>query len=135
MKILLQPLLLLLALSLSACGTTDSQLQSDGRSQAYIEGFHDGSKSGMEEAGSDFSKFVKDEERYASESDYRAGWDAGEAEGETLEKEAESVGNAVASGMAADSINKEAKKNTNMHKVAKDAVKGVDTTGMDALGK
>ena len=135
MKILWQSLLMLMALSLVGCGTTDSQMQAEGRSQAYIDGFHDGSKSGMEEAGNNFSKYVKDEQRYASEPDYRAGWDAGEAEGEALEKEAESVGNAVAGGMEADSINKEVKKNTDMHKVAKDAVKGVDTTGMDALGK
>ena len=135
MKVLSLPFVLVVTLMLGACGTTDSQLESQGRSQAYIDGFHDGSKSGMEEAGNNFSHYVKDEERYQSEPDYRAGWDAGETEGETLEAEAESVGKAAATGMAVDSINKETQKSTDMDRVAKDAVKGVDTTGMDALGK
>ncbi|MEP1471667.1 MAG: hypothetical protein ABJK20_06390 [Halieaceae bacterium] len=135
MKVFSLPFVLLATLMLGACGTTDSQLESQGRSQAYIDGFHDGSKSGMEEAGNNFSQYVKDEERYQSEPDYRTGWDAGEAEGEKLEEEAENVGNAAATGMAAHSINKEVKKSTDMDKVARDAVKGVDTTGMDALGK
>ncbi len=128
-------LAVLAILALSACGTTDSQLEAQGRSQAYIDGFHDGSKSGLEEAGNNYSTFTRDEARYASEADYKAGWDAGEAEGKKLEAEAENIGNAVAGSMEAHSIDKEVKKSTDMDKVAKDAVKGVDTSGMDALGK
>ena len=51
MKILWQSLLLLMALSLVGCGTTDSQMQAEGRSQAYIDGFHDGSRSGTDDLG------------------------------------------------------------------------------------
>ena len=135
MKPLIQLLALFVMLTTAACGTTDSELQAQGRSQAYIDGFHDGSKSGMVEAGNHYATYTRDEARYASDPEYKSGWDAGEAEGKKLEEEAESVGNAVAGQMQTDSINKEVKKDTDMDKVARDAVKGVDTTGMDALGK
>ena len=41
------------AVLLAACGTTDSQMQQQGHSMAYIQGFHDGRHSGMKEEGNE----------------------------------------------------------------------------------
>ena len=68
---------LLCQLLLTAWGTTDSQLQQQGRSQAYITGFHDGRHSGMKEEGNNFEHYIRDEARYNSDPDYRTGWDLG----------------------------------------------------------
>src|SRR5210317_1822269 len=63
------------------CGTTDSALKEQGRSQSYITGFHDGRHSGLKEAGNNYEHYIKDTERFKSDTDYQEGWLAGEVEG------------------------------------------------------
>lgn len=43
---------------LTACGTTDSTLREQGRSEAYVTGLHDGRHSGMQEAGNEFEHYI-----------------------------------------------------------------------------
>lgn len=121
--------------TLVSCGTTDSALKEQGKTAAYIQGFHDGRHSGMTEQGNQYEHYIKDEARFASDPEYKAGWLAGENEGKVLQNQATSIGNAAAGAYSGARIGKEVDKNTDMDKVAKDAVKGVDTTGMDSLGK
>lgn len=119
-----------LLLALVACGTTDAELQSEGRSQAYIDGFHDGSHSGMEEEGNNFEQYVRDEQRYASEADYRAGWDAGEAEGKKNQDTANAIGEGIAAGAGAASSHEADKDVTHD---ARQVIKHTDTSDMKAL--
>jgi hypothetical protein len=66
---------------MSGCATSDATLREGGHNEAYIQGFHDGRHSGMNEAGNYLEHMVKDTRKFAEDPDYRAGWDAGEAEG------------------------------------------------------
>ena len=52
----------------------------DGRSPAYVDGFHDGRHSGTKEAGNDFDHSIRDEERLAADADDEFGRLAGEAD-------------------------------------------------------
>lgn len=123
------------SLLLVACGTTDEALRDQGQSESYILGFHDGRHSGMKEEGNDYEHYIKDEARFNSDLEYEAGWLAGEREGEALQDQAVAVGNAAAGAYSSSEIDKEVGKSTDYDKAARDAVKGVDTTGMDKLGK
>ncbi|MEP4485307.1 MAG: hypothetical protein ABJ013_06750 [Halioglobus sp.] len=123
----------LLVLS-SACGTTDATLQQQGHSQSYITGFHDGRHSGMKEEGNNYETYIKDTARFESDTDYRTGWLAGEAEGRVLQDQAVAAGNAAAGAYSAHQIGKEIDKN-DPDKIAKDAVKGIDTDSLKSLEK
>lgn len=125
---------LTLSVILSACGTTDADLQKQGHNQSFITGFHDGRHSGMKEEGNNFEHYMKDTERFASDAEYRNGWLAGEAEGKKLQAQAVAAGNAAAGAYGAQQIGKEVDKN-DPDKVAKKAVKGVDTGSLKALEK
>ncbi|MEP0203202.1 MAG: hypothetical protein ABJ084_02565 [Halioglobus sp.] len=119
---------------LSACGTTDATLQQQGHSQSYITGFHDGRHSGMKEEGNNYETYIKDTARFESDTDYREGWLAGEAEGRVLQDQAVAAGNAAAGAYSAHQIGKEIDKN-DPDKIAKDAVKGIDTDSLKSLEK
>ena len=120
---------------LAACGTTDATLREQGETAAYIQGFHDGRHSGMKEEGNHYEHYLKDDARFASEPEYSAGWLAGEIEGKALQDQAVSVGNTAAGAYSGSQISKEVRNSADIDKVARDAVKGVDTSGMDQLGK
>jgi hypothetical protein len=125
----------LMLVTLAACGTTDSSLKDQGKSEAYIQGFHDGRHSGMSEEGNPYEHYIKDEARFVADLEYKSGWLAGEVEGKALQDQATSIGNAAAGAYSGSQIIKEARKSTDADKAARDAVKGVDTSGMDSLGK
>jgi len=122
-----------MVLAIAGCETSDSTLRQEGRSAAYIQGFHDGRHSGMKEEGNDFEHYLKDEARFSNESDYKQGWLAGETEGKKLQAQATSIGNTAAGAYSDSQISKEAKKNTDADAIAKDAVEGVDTSDLDKL--
>ncbi|GAB7225926.1 hypothetical protein VoSk93_51470 [Vibrio owensii] len=120
-------LILLFAFISVGCGTTDSTLIESGYNISYIQGFHDGRHSGMQESGNGFENYVKDEERYESDADYRQGWLSGEIEGKKLQVQATAVGKGIADSYP---INDEP---VNLDDVAKDVIKGVDTSGLQSL--
>lgn len=125
---------ILSTLLIAGCGTTDTALQEQGRSQSYITGFHDGRHSGLREAGNNYEHFIKDTERFVSDADYKAGWLAGEAEGKKLQTQANAAGNAAAGAYSGYRVGKEVDKN-DPDKIARDAVKGVDTDALKSLEK
>ena len=133
MKITLMMSAVVSLVLLAACGTTDSQMQQQGHSMAYIQGFHDGRHSGMKEEGNYFEHFMRDEVRYASEPDYHTGWNAGEAEGIRLQDQATSAGTAAAAGMAAGSVSKEVHKQNDPDRIARDVLKNTDTSDLKSL--
>ena len=123
-------------LVLGGCQTSDSTLHDQGRSDAYVQGFHDGRHSGMQEAGNSWEHYLRDHDRFAADSEYKAGWLAGEAEGKRLQEQATAVGEAAADGYSGYQINKEAKKATaDPEKIAKEAMKGVNADDLKALEK
>ncbi len=128
--------LFVLLLALCACGTTDSQLESEGRSPAYLQGFHDGRHSGMKEAGNTWEHYIRDHARFEAEADYKAGWLAGEAEGKRLQAQATAVGEAAAGTYSGYRIGKEADKaGVDPDKIGRDVMKDVDTDELKALEK
>lgn len=130
---ILKAALILCTFCLYACGTSNSQLRAEGHSESYIDGFNDGRRSGIEEAGNPFEKFVRDDTRFNTDNEYTLGWIAGEAEGEILEERSENIGNILSAGASAASINRESKED-DFDRVAKDALKDVDTSGLEGLG-
>lgn len=120
---------------LASCGTTDSSLKNSGHSMTYIQGFHDGRHSGMKEAGNSYEVFIKDYQRFESDSDYQRGWLAGETEGKQLQLQAVKYGNAVGAAYTGVQVGKAYKKSTDFDKVAQDAVQGLDPESVKALEK
>ncbi|WP_286297622.1 hypothetical protein [Vibrio apostichopi] len=120
-------LVLLFAIISSGCGTSDSALIESGHNESYIQGFHDGRHSGMQEAGNDFEDYMKDEKRFDSDTDYKQGWLAGESEGKKLQDEAMSIGKGIAGSYPQKTDS------TNTDDMAKDALKGIDTSGLENL--
>lgn len=120
-------LILLFTLISTGCGTSDSTLINSGHNMSYIQGFHDGRHSGMQETGNNFENYIKDEKRYESDADYKQGWVAGESEGKKLQSEAVAVGEGIAGSYPQKS------KTTDAENVAKDVLKGVDTSDMKNL--
>lgn len=118
---------------LASCGTTDSSLKSSGHSMMYIQGFHDGRHSGMKEAGNSYETFIKDYQRFESDSGYQQGWLAGEEEGKQLQLQAVKYGNAVGAAYTGVQVSKEFKKSTDVDKIAQDAVQGLDPESVKAL--
>jgi hypothetical protein len=117
----------------SGCGTTDSALRDSGRSESYVQGFHDGRHSGMREAGNNFEHYIKDEDRFAADPEYKAGWLAGEVEGKELQAQATAVGRAAAGGYGAAGGKSSSETLPDYDQIAKDAVKDVDTSAIKSL--
>ncbi|MCK8080642.1 hypothetical protein [Vibrio sp. 1CM24A] len=119
--------LILLVFILSGCGTSDSELIESGYNTSYIQGFHDGRHSGMQESGNSFESYIKDGKRFESDSDYKQGWIAGESEGKKLQAEATAIGKGAAASYPQKSTT------TDLDDIAKDTLKGVDTSGLENL--
>lgn len=121
----------LLALASAGCQTTDSALQSAGRSESYITGFHDGRHSGMKEAGNYLEHMVKDVQRFETDTDYREGWLAGEQEGIRMQNQA----NAAVGSAAGHQIATDADKSVEheIDKAGREATKNVDTESLKIL--
>jgi flagellar biosynthesis/type III secretory pathway protein FliH len=72
--------LLVTAIALAACTSTEEGLIEQGYSLAYAEGYEHGCASGKATSGGLFAEAQKDESRYqAGDSEYARGWDAGYA--------------------------------------------------------
>jgi hypothetical protein len=65
------------ALALAACTSTRDALIEQGFDPAYAEGYDDGCSSGNAVAGGLFAEARKEADRYANDSQYTHGWDAG----------------------------------------------------------
>ncbi|MCF7502476.1 hypothetical protein L3V34_01335 [Vibrio sp. L3-7] len=120
-------LVILFVLISTGCGTSDSALMKSGHNESYIQGFHEGRHSGMQETGNDFEDYIKDEKRFNSDTDYKQGWLAGESEGKKLQDEATSIGTGLAGSYPQKT------KSTSSDDAAKEALKGIDTSGLESL--
>lgn len=64
-------------LALAACTSTRDALIAQGFDPAYAEGYDAGCSSGKAAAGGLLSESSKDANRYATDTQYTQGWDAG----------------------------------------------------------
>ena len=113
----------------TGCATSDSSLREQGKSEAYIQGFHDGRHSGMKEAGNYLEHIVKDLDRFETDPEYRNGWLAGEAEGIRMQQQANAASNSYQAGEIAKESQPDAKA------IGKEAMKDVDTSALKSLEK
>ena len=132
--ILRRLLLIGFVLLVSACGTTDGAMHDQGHNEAYVQGFHDGRHSGMKEAGNNWEHFIRDNQRFDTDSDYRSGWIAGEVEGKELQAQAQSLGEAAGGVYTGYKVGEEVDKaEPHPKKIASEVMKGVDTSDMKNL--
>jgi hypothetical protein len=131
MKTIIVMTFLCCCLFLAGCQTSDATLRDQGRSDAYVVGFHDGRHSGMQEAGNFLEHFIQDQARFESDLEYRKGWLAGETEGKRIQQEA----NAAVGVYSSYKIGQEVDKATDFKKIGKDAVKDADTSALKSLEK
>jgi len=71
------PLAVLAVFALAACASTEEALIARGFDPAYAAGYDDGCTSGKAAAGSTFHSASKDDNRYATDTQYTQGFDAG----------------------------------------------------------
>ena len=119
----------LLSVLLIGCETSDTTLRDQGRSESYIMGFHDGRHSGMKEAGNYLEHIVKNTQRFEEDTDYRAGWMAGEVEGKRMQEQANAAAGSYQAGKIADKAGPHPKD------AMKGATKGVNTNDLKVLEK
>ncbi len=113
------------------CQTSDATLREQGRSDAYVVGFHDGRHSGMQEEGNFLEHFVRDQTRFESDPEYHEGWLAGEAEGIRIQDES----NAAVGVYPSYKIGQDMDRATDYERIGQDAMKDVDTSSLKALEK
>ncbi|MCL1141825.1 hypothetical protein [Shewanella gaetbuli] len=135
MPISIRPLLLVLvALSVTACVSTRDTMIEQGYPLAYADGFQDGCDSGNKAGGSLFDQFKKDITRFNSDTDYAQGWSDGFRQCET---EQESIQRQTRMAIEQQKLQEQRKANdiASKHALETKVMKGIDTSGLESLGK
>jgi hypothetical protein len=125
------PVLLLLgalAPFLSGCMSEAELMTKEGYPPAYTHGYDDGCHSGKMAGGNMFEHMRKDVRRFDSDRDYRQGWNDGY---ESCEKQQEASDRAMQRSIEQQRMNQSAYSRDDA--MARDALKGVDTRGLDKL--
>ncbi|MGP1394230.1 MAG: hypothetical protein ACTS3R_01825 [Inquilinaceae bacterium] len=112
-------------LTLAACTSSEDTLRNHGFSEAYVDGYHDGCPSGRRVAGSWFESEVQDQERFRNDHDYQVGWTYGF---QTCSAEYLAIQNSIARSTHSGTIGV-----TGVD--AKKALEGLDTSGLETLGR
>lgn len=128
--LLLASIAVLTSLILSGCASTSEQMQEQGYPAAYADGFEDGCHSGKKAGGSYFDLFKKDENRFNTDREYAQGWSDSYRQCETEQEASERQARMSMQWQKMDQDRK-----NNLDHVALDAVKGIDTSGFEALGQ
>jgi hypothetical protein len=111
--------------ALSGCATQSETMKNQGYPVAYAEGFEDGCHSGKKAGGSYFDQFRKDVRRFNSDGDYAQGWSDAFRQCET---EQEALDRQIRMSMEYQRMDNERK-----DRMVHDALKGIDTTGLENL--
>lgn len=112
---------------LSGCVTTADTMKEQGYPAAYADGFDDGCHSGKKAGGSYFDQFKKDIKRFNTDKEYAQGWSDSYRQCET---EQEALDRKTRMSIEWQKMNNERKAN-----IEHDALKGIDTSGLENLGK
>ena len=119
------PIILGSALLAAACASTEETLRHHGYSEDYVAGYQDGCSSGRHAAGSLLDATRQDAAVYGSNEDYRTGWDYGF---HACSLEFAAIESAVSAATHTGSVGYSGVD-------AKKALKGIDTSGLEALGQ
>ena len=126
-KQLVRNIFLVNALLLSGCATTADTMKDQGYPAAYADGFDDGCHSGKKAGGSFFDQFKKDINRFNTDKEYAQGWSDSYRQCET---EQEALDRQTRMSIEWQKMDNERKSN-----FEHDALKGIDTSGLNTLGK
>lgn len=112
-------------LLLTGCATQSETMKSQGYPAAYADGFEDGCHSGKKAGGSYFDQFKKDVKRFNGDGDYAQGWSDAFRQCET---EQEALDRQTRMGIEYQRMENERK-----GRMEHDALKGIDTKGLENL--
>jgi len=112
-------------MALLGCASQSETMKAQGYPLAYAEGFEDGCHSGKKAGGSYFDQFKKDVRRFSDDSDYAQGWSDAFRQCET---EQEALDRQIRMSMEYQRMDNERK-----DRMAHDALKGIDTSGLENL--
>ncbi len=119
----------LLMISLvTGCATPQQDLIKQGYPPEYAEGYGDGCESGRKAGGNMFDKFKKDVNRFESDVKYADGWKDGFEE---CKGEQEALDRQIERSIEQQRYQDERKHNS----MEREALEGIDTRGLENLGK
>lgn len=113
------------AATLSACTSERDLLLEQGYPLAYADGFEDGCHSGKKAGGALFEDFKKDVNRFDADSKYAQGWSDGFRQ---CESQQEALDRQMRMSLEIQQM-EEARKD----RIGRDALKGIDTSGLKGL--
>ncbi|WP_299508440.1 hypothetical protein [uncultured Roseobacter sp.] len=129
----MKPIVLLLGcLALAACSASQSSeetLRQHGYSETYVAGYHDGCPSGKRAGGDVFSQRVQNASAYATDGDYRTGWDFGFVQCREIEARNEAIAGAIGTAIASGAGRSHGADGVDVRKI----MSGIDTSGLENL--
>lgn len=131
------PILLCATPLLAACSSgpsTEDALRSHGYSQVYVAGYHSGCESGKHAGGDVFASRARDESAYGTAGDYKTGWDYGFLTCKQKQIQNLEVAVAIVAIGAAASVGSSSSSHGADGVDARSALKGVDTSAIQAAG-
>jgi hypothetical protein len=119
-------------LALAGCVTTQQTMVKQGYPAGYAQGFDDGCHSGRKAGGSLFDQFKKDVRRFESDKDYASGWSDAFRQCESQQENAARQARMVLEQQRLNELRNQNKLNR-QHELEREALKGVDTSGLKGL--
>ncbi|HFE48988.1 MAG TPA: hypothetical protein ENJ21_06690 [Chromatiaceae bacterium] len=120
--------------TLTACVTREESMVKQGYPRGYVEGFSDGCHSGKKAGGSMFDQFKKDVRRFDRDARYAQGWSDGFRQCETEEEAAERQSRmAIERQRMLDE--RKRYEDDEQRRMERDVLRGIDTRGLENLGK
>lgn len=127
-------LVLTTAFIISGCSSRRQQMLDQGYPSSYVDGFDDGCHSGKKAGGSMFDQFKKDVKRFETDKEYAQGWSDGFRQCETEE---EALERQIRMGQEQQMLMEQRRHDKKMekHHLEDQALRGIDTSGLENLGK
>lgn len=120
------------AMTLAGCVSTQEAMIKQGYPPAYAQGFDDGCHSGRKAGGSLFDQFRKDVPRFERDKDYALGWSDAFRQCETEQENALRQQRMVLEQQRLQELRKQ-NQLTNEHALEREALRGVDTSGLQSI--
>lgn len=120
------------AMTLAGCVSTQEAMIKQGYPPAYAQGFDDGCHSGRKAGGSLFDQFKKDVPRFERDKEYALGWSDAFRQCETEQENALRQQRMVLEQQRLQELRKQ-NQLTNEHALEREALRGVDTSGLQSI--
>jgi hypothetical protein len=101
---------------------------------AYAQGYDDGCHSGNKAGGSFFDEFIKDVNRFDNDTQYAQGWSDAFRQ---CESEQEALQRQTRISIEQQKLSEQREENDlqKQYRLEKEVMKGIDTSGLEKLGK